>query len=186
MRALLSTPNVDPISVDYPKGRVRDKAGATPGTSGGEVLFGDIIQLFQKCVLDAGIVENGLPDNETNGYQLLEALMQYSDVEEKTVGDITTKLFRKGKVVYGKISASASTNIGVGSALNLGDAFSSNFRPSKRIITNIIGLRSVDTNPFVDVFTPLLVDISGIISVTTFADAYIIATEDISFSYIID
>jgi len=73
-RELVNVPNVDAPSGDYPKGRVRDKVGATIGTTYSEILHGDIIQLFQKMLIDGGITENNLPDNVTNGYQLLEAL----------------------------------------------------------------------------------------------------------------
>lgn len=75
MRSLQAAQNVDPIDADYPRGKVRDKDGATAGTTTNEVLFGDLIQFFQKLVVDASITENGLPDNVTNGYQLMEALV---------------------------------------------------------------------------------------------------------------
>ena len=72
MRPLTAATNIDPASGDYPNGRVRDLNGGA-GTLGNEALLGDIIQFFQKLVIDAGITENNLPDNVTNGYQLLEA-----------------------------------------------------------------------------------------------------------------
>tara|TARA_R110002167_G_scaffold110087_4_gene280356 strand:+ start:17891 stop:18430 length:540 start_codon:yes stop_codon:yes gene_type:complete len=74
MRQLVNVPNVDAPDADFPKGRVRDKVGATIGTTYSEILHGDVIQFFQKLVIDAGISENNLPDNVTNGYQLLAAL----------------------------------------------------------------------------------------------------------------
>lgn len=75
MQKLIDVPNTDGASSDYPKGNVRDKVGITAGTTGGAVLFADIIQFFQKLVIDAGITENSLPDNVSNGYQLIEALV---------------------------------------------------------------------------------------------------------------
>lgn len=84
-RALLTVPNVDGVSADYPKGRVRDKAGAVPGTTYTEVLHGDIIQFFQKLLIDASITENGNPDNVTNGYQFLDALVD--KIKESTKVD---------------------------------------------------------------------------------------------------
>lgn len=74
MRQLVNVTNVDAPDADYPKGRVRDKVGATLGTEYSEILHGDVIQFFQKLIIDAAITENDLPDNVTNGYQLLEAL----------------------------------------------------------------------------------------------------------------
>lgn len=40
----------------------------------GEGINQDLVQFFQKLADLASIVFNGLPDNETNGYQLIEAL----------------------------------------------------------------------------------------------------------------
>lgn len=74
MRALTAGTNVDSPSADYPKGRVRDKAGATAGTILNEVVLGDIYQTIQKALIDAGITENGNPDNVSNGYQILQAI----------------------------------------------------------------------------------------------------------------
>lgn len=76
MRQLLSVQNVDPVTADYPKGKTRDRDGSTPGTISGEPLFGDIIQFFQKLIIDGGIVENDTPENVSNGYQLIEALSE--------------------------------------------------------------------------------------------------------------
>lgn len=89
MRKLVDTPNVDAPSGDFPKGRVRDKAGAVLGTEYREILHGDMIQFFQKLIIDAGITENDLPDNVTNGYQLLDALKAtvYKRYTEKTLAD---------------------------------------------------------------------------------------------------
>ena len=87
MRQLVNVPNVDAPSGDYPKGRVRDKVGATIGTTYTEILHGDLIQLFQKLIIDAGITENDLPDNVSNGYQLLEAL----DARHKVSAALTSE-----------------------------------------------------------------------------------------------
>lgn len=90
-RALLTVPNVDGVSADYPKGRVRDKAGAVAGTTYTEVLHGDIIQLMQKLLIDAGITENGNPDNVTNGYQFLDALVAKIKESTKVSATLTTE-----------------------------------------------------------------------------------------------
>lgn len=73
MRKLVDATNINAPDVDYPKGRPRDENGGA-GTVFEEVLVGDLIQFFQKLVIDSGITENDLPDNVSNGYQLLEAL----------------------------------------------------------------------------------------------------------------
>jgi hypothetical protein len=79
MRKLIDGTNVNAGDADYPKGRPRDKVGGTPGTIYNEVLHGDIIQFFQKLVIDGPIVENDTPDNVTNGYQLIDALVAKID-----------------------------------------------------------------------------------------------------------
>lgn len=48
-------------------------------------VHNDIVQLFQKLLLDAGITPNGNYDNNVNGYQLLEALV--SKIRENTIID---------------------------------------------------------------------------------------------------
>ena len=73
MRKLEDQTGVQAPSADYPKGRVQDNQ-----TLWQETIVGDIIQFFQKLVGLASITENTLPDNETNDYQLLEALSLFT------------------------------------------------------------------------------------------------------------
>jgi hypothetical protein len=79
-RDLLNVPNIEAATPDYPNGRVRDKAGATPGTTYSEILHGDIIQFFQKLMIDAGLSPDNNPDNVSNGYQFIEALIKKVNV----------------------------------------------------------------------------------------------------------
>ena len=73
-RDLAAQTNVDPISVDYPSGRMRNDSGVGDGTPVSEAINGDLIQFFQKAMRDAGITPNDLPDNTTNGWQLNDAV----------------------------------------------------------------------------------------------------------------
>jgi len=74
MRNLFNMPNVDKSNLaDYPDGRVKDNDGTDNGTPVSEQTKGDIHQLFQKLMRLYDITPNNLPDNETNGYQLVEA-----------------------------------------------------------------------------------------------------------------
>ena len=66
--------NVDPVSADYPDGRIRNDPGDGTGTPVEEAINGDLIQFFQKAMRDAGITANDLPDNTTNGWQLNDAV----------------------------------------------------------------------------------------------------------------
>nr|WP_299067191.1 hypothetical protein [uncultured Allomuricauda sp.] len=58
----------------YPNGRIKDNTGADDGTPVNEFVYGDFHELMAKLMRLAGITYNGQPDNEINGYQLLEAL----------------------------------------------------------------------------------------------------------------
>jgi hypothetical protein len=107
-RELVNVPNVDAPTADYPNGRVRDKVGATIGTTYTEALHGDIIQLFQKMLIDAGVTENNLPDNVTNGYQLLEALN--AKIADTTKASSTiTNIINGTTLSSGTIAIPAST-----------------------------------------------------------------------------
>lgn len=76
MRALNSSPNVvdnsDPSN--YPNGRIKDNDGTGNGTGVNERVYGDLHQTIAKLMRLYEIVPTGLPDNETNGYQIIEAL----------------------------------------------------------------------------------------------------------------
>ena len=74
MRALSTKPNISPPDSDFPYGRIKNRAGAVPGTRVDELVMGDIIQFFEKLMADAGVTPNGLPDNAYTGFQLNEAL----------------------------------------------------------------------------------------------------------------
>lgn len=59
---------------DYPKGRIKDNVGSG-GTPINEFVYGDFHEMKDKLMRLYGIVHNNLPDNETNGYQFVEALI---------------------------------------------------------------------------------------------------------------
>lgn len=63
----------------YPRGYTPDASGSVAGATGGEAAFGDMIQFFSKLMADTSpaITPNSLPDNETNGYQLFQAFINY-------------------------------------------------------------------------------------------------------------
>lgn len=67
------------VSSDYPDGQIRDEAGLTAGTPLVAQLYRDVVQAFQKLMRSAGIAYNSLPDNETNGYQFLDAMNYVND-----------------------------------------------------------------------------------------------------------
>ena len=75
MRILSSNPNVDQSDlVNFPDGRIKDNDGSGNGTGINERTNGDIHQTISRLMRKYGIVPNGLPDNVTNGYQIVEAI----------------------------------------------------------------------------------------------------------------
>lgn len=77
MRILKDIINTKQPDFSYPKGNIRNKdTGALPpedGTPVVEEVYGDIIQFHQRLAELSETTENDLPDNKTNGYQLLQA-----------------------------------------------------------------------------------------------------------------
>lgn len=79
-RNLTSIPDIQAPDADYPVGRIQnEETTPTPitGTPVIEELYGDIIQFFHKLIRLAGISHNGLPENETNGFQFITSLTAF-------------------------------------------------------------------------------------------------------------
>lgn len=74
MKALKDKVNTVPPGGDYPYGDLRDNPGDNSGTPVNRDLMGDIHRTVEKIMDEAGIVANGLDDNEANGYQIYEAM----------------------------------------------------------------------------------------------------------------
>lgn len=60
--------------VNYPDGRIRDNDGTNNGTGVNRSVYGDLHSTISKLMRLYAITPNGLPDNETNGFQHIEAL----------------------------------------------------------------------------------------------------------------
>lgn len=68
-------PNIDLSDpVKYPNGRIKDNTGSGDGTPVNRLIYGDLHEFFAKLMRLAAITYNGFPDNETNGYQLVDAV----------------------------------------------------------------------------------------------------------------
>ena len=75
MRALNTNPNVDNSDlVNYPGGRIKNNTGTGNGTPVNERTKGDWHQAVLKLMRRYGIIANNLPDNETNGFQIVDAI----------------------------------------------------------------------------------------------------------------
>lgn len=75
MIPLSDKPNVESPSAEYPFGNIKDNTGTNNGTPVNKLVYADFHQFFEKMMAVAGITANGLPDSETNGFQLFEALL---------------------------------------------------------------------------------------------------------------
>ena len=73
MKLLSTKTNVDAPSGTWPFGDLRDDTGGGDGTPIDKELITDIQQFFERMFSQSGIVANGLPDNQTNGFQLWDA-----------------------------------------------------------------------------------------------------------------
>ena len=75
MIPLNSNPNIDNSDlINFPDGRIKDNDGSDNGTPVNRSVYGDIHSTISKLMRMYGIIPNGLPDNETNGYQIIEAM----------------------------------------------------------------------------------------------------------------
>lgn len=75
MRNKLLAPNIDNSNpLIYPNGRIKDNTGSGNGTPVNEFVYGDLHEMKDKLMRLYGIVPNDLPDNESNGFQLIDAL----------------------------------------------------------------------------------------------------------------
>ena len=93
MKLLQNKTNVDAPSGAYPFGKLRDNPGDNSGTPVNEDLMNDVMQLMEKIMNVSGVVANGLPENQTNGFQLLDAL----------------KIASRGYYVYSALISQAGT-----------------------------------------------------------------------------
>ncbi len=74
--------NVLPPSPGYPFGDILDDTGANDGTPVNRSVYADFHQFFAKLAFESGIVLNGVPDNESNGFQYFEALSEFKNKHE--------------------------------------------------------------------------------------------------------
>lgn len=75
MRKLKDQLNVDNSNpTDYPFGRIRNNTGAGNGTAVNEIIYGDYHTNIGKLMSLYGIDYTNVPDNESNGYQIVDAI----------------------------------------------------------------------------------------------------------------
>lgn len=68
--------NVDAPSTDYPYGKIRDNPGDNSGTPLNEMVHQDYVQFFARLLhygeSSLWMTANGLPENQTNGFQYVD------------------------------------------------------------------------------------------------------------------
>lgn len=97
--------NIDQSNLaDYPDGRIKNNTGGGDGTPVNEITKGDIHEFFDKLMRLYGISHNGLPDNVTNGYQLVDAVKALASKNDfvlslSTAADVLTVPVKLGKLL---------------------------------------------------------------------------------------
>lgn len=66
--------NVDNSDPDYPDGKIVNNNGSGNGTKLNFNMTTDVWEFFAKVLRKTGIIANNLPDNESNGFQTVEAM----------------------------------------------------------------------------------------------------------------
>lgn len=89
MKRLATKANTIPPNSDYPYGDIRDRVGTTPGTQVNRINHADFHQFFEKMFAESGLTANNLPDNETNGFQLYQALFKVAIRKSQLVVRLT-------------------------------------------------------------------------------------------------
>jgi hypothetical protein len=90
MRNKLLASNIDNANPTlYPNGRIKDNTGSGNGTPVNEFVYGDLHEMKDKLMRLYGIVPNDLPDNELNGFQLIDALRALASKNDFIL-DLTT------------------------------------------------------------------------------------------------
>jgi hypothetical protein len=91
---LQNQPNTSPVTADYPNKNIQDNSGLGDGTPFDKQVYADFHQFFAKLMRLTGIVPNVLPENESNGFQYIQALLgMNADFGELIAFDRSGSLF---------------------------------------------------------------------------------------------
>ncbi len=119
--------NAEPVSADYPWKDIKDDNGSGNGTPVDRVTYADYHQTFRKLLSLAGITPNGLPDNVTNGYQYVDAILSLA---KRSNGVIITSVnlvltvANVRKIIYLEVTAADRTiTLPAISTMQDGDSF---------------------------------------------------------------
>ncbi len=75
----LNAPNIDSSDlINFPDGRIKDNDGTGDGTGVNRLIYSDLHEFFAYLMRAAALQYNGLPESVGNGYQLIQALMNFA------------------------------------------------------------------------------------------------------------
>jgi hypothetical protein len=89
MKLLQDKLRVEAPSAEFPYGNLIDETGVNDGTAVNREFLTDIVQFFEKAVDEAGVVPNGIVDNEYDGWQLYEAFRKLTKPYKVLTGLLT-------------------------------------------------------------------------------------------------
>lgn len=89
MIPLSSKDNIDNSDANYPFGKSIDDTGTDNGSRVNFERLNDAEQFFEKMFAESGLTANGLPDNDSDGFQLYEAFRQLARPYKVYCVDVT-------------------------------------------------------------------------------------------------
>jgi len=148
-RILANKTNVIAPAAPFPFGRIKDDTGSNDGTPVDEDVYGDVHQFFEKLLDIVGITANDLPENDTNGFEWIEALKAVdSDTVRKAHGDLfdtgntigsSVELFSVGDVfIFNKKIYFLDV---VGTQVEVYDLFTGSHLPAEDFLLGFSGAR---------------------------------------------
>lgn len=169
---------VVPVDADYPSGDIKDNPS---GTVINRKSNSDIQQLMQKMMREAAITPSGLPDNDSNGYQLYDAInilsgggvwADISSFGTDWAGAAGNEPRYKKKIFGSTVFFAGVFKTTGTSPDQIIGTLPSGFRPSRALI-----ISAVTYNPFGPIAAPICIGIdpSGAISITNTGDVPAIA-----------
>ncbi len=91
MIKLSDKPNTEAPGPSFNYGRIKDDSGVGDGTPVNVLVYSDLHLFFEKLMEAGGVVANGLPDSDDDGYQLYQAFQRAARREMKPLLGVLTE-----------------------------------------------------------------------------------------------
>lgn len=95
--------NVIAPNSDYPFGDIKNNGGSNNGTPVDRDVYSYVHQFFEKMFAESAIVANGLPENETNGFQLFEAFRFFTSNDWLNTGLLASNFSFSGATLSNQV-----------------------------------------------------------------------------------